>query len=196
MADPEQTRSRFLLRNLLKGVLWVIVIIAIFILAEDYIQANFEGHIQAVRREPVALFSIFFTSEVFFGLVPPEIFMLVWILDRVPLHQYVINLSILTVISYLSGLIGYFIGTNFSRLPFLRGIYERYLLNYGNQFKLYSGFLVFVAAVTPVPFSATCMLAGYVKYSFRWFLVITIFRIIRFALYGWMVWSFPSLFAH
>ena len=55
--------------------------------------------------------------------------------------------------------------------------------------------LVVVGAVTPVPYSATCMLAGSVKYPFNTFLLICITRIIRFAFYGWMVWTFPAWFS-
>jgi membrane protein YqaA with SNARE-associated domain len=38
------------------------------------------------------------------------------------------------------------------------------------------------------------MLAGSVNFSFKTFLLICIARILRFAVYGWMVWSFPNFF--
>lgn len=191
----QESRSRFLVKNLIRGLLWFAIIITVFILAEDYILENFQKDIDAIHGKPVLLFSVFFTSEVLFGLVPPEFFMMVWILHKVTLVQYIINLSILTVISYVAGVIGYFIGNNFSRTPFYQRLNERYLSQYQKDLKRYGSYLVLVGAITPVPFSATCMLAGSVNLPFRSFLLICISRIIRFAVYGWMVWSFPNWFS-
>jgi membrane protein YqaA with SNARE-associated domain len=38
------------------------------------------------------------------------------------------------------------------------------------------------------------MMAGSVHMDFRTFLLICISRVLRFSLYGWMVWSFPNWF--
>lgn len=105
--QQEETKSGFLLKNLLRGLLWFAVIITVFILAEEYIQNTFHKDIDALQDKPIILFLVFFASEVLFGLVPPEFFMLVWILHKVSLLQFVINLIVLTVISYLAGVIGY-----------------------------------------------------------------------------------------
>ena len=99
----KESRSRFLVKNLIRGLIWFAIIITIFILAEDYILDNFQKDIDAIHGKPVIIFSVFFASEVLFGLVPPEFFMLVWILHKVTLVQYIINLIVLTVISYVAG---------------------------------------------------------------------------------------------
>jgi membrane protein YqaA with SNARE-associated domain len=195
MEQEPETKSRFLFRNLFKGLLWFGVIITAFIFAEEYIQTNFQKDIEAIYNEPLIIFSVFFASEVIFGLVPPEFFMMLWILHGVTVLQFVINLTILTLISYVAGIIGYYIGKFFSKTGFYKKISERYLEEYQDSLKRYGGYLVFVGAVTPVPFSATCMLAGSVNLPFKTFLLICITRIIRFAVYGWMVWSFPNWFS-
>jgi membrane protein YqaA with SNARE-associated domain len=163
-----------------------------FLLLESYLEDNFQHSIEAIQDKPLILFGTFFASEVFFGLVPPEFFMIVWILHKIPLQQYIVNLSILTVLSYLSGVIGYYVGKNFSKSSVYKRIHQKYLQQYDRQLKRYGGYLVFVGAVTPVPFSATCMLAGSVEFKFKDFLLISIARVIRFAFYGWMVWSSPN----
>jgi membrane protein YqaA with SNARE-associated domain len=191
----EESKSSFLVKNIIRGLLWFAVIITIFILAEDYIQTNFRKDIEVIHDRPVPLYMIFFASEVIFGLIPPEFFMLVWILHGVSIPQYVINLTILTLISYLAGIIGYFIGKNLSKTHLYNRIYERYLQAYEGKLKKYGGFLVIVGATTPVPYSATCMLAGSINLPFRYFLVICITRIVRFSVYGWMVWKFPVWFS-
>ena len=195
MEPHEDTRSGFLFRNLLRGLIWFAVIITTYILLEDYLQENFQQNIEAIYDKPMVVFMVFFSSEIFFGLVPPEFFMMVWVLHKVPLSEYVTNLSVLTILSFSAGLIGYFVGKYFSRTPIFKRINEKYLQQYEAQLKRYGGYLVFVGAVTPVPFSATCMLAGSVEFPFKDFVLICITRVLRFAVYGWMVWSFPNLFS-
>lgn len=191
----EESRSTFLIKNLLRGILWFAVIITAFILAEEYIRSAFERDIEAIQDKPAIMFMVFFASEVIFGLIPPEFFMLIWILHKISMLQYVLNLTVLTVLSYLAGVIGYLIGSNFSRTTFYKKLYVRYLLQYEQQLKRYGAFLVLVAAVTPIPYSATCMLAGSVNLPFKQFLLIGIARIIRFAAYGYLVWAFPNWFS-
>lgn len=190
----EESRSRFLFKNLIRGLIWFAVIITAFILLEEYIQENFSQSLQAMYDKPFILFSIFCASEIVFGIVPPEFFMMVWILNKVSIYQYIADLTILTLISYGAGIAGYFIGKFFSQTAFYKRIHAKHLYQYDVYLKRYGGFLVFVGAVTPVPYSATCMLAGSVNLPFNTFLLICISRILRFAVYGWMVWSFPNWF--
>ncbi|MBL7861133.1 MAG: VTT domain-containing protein [Cyclobacteriaceae bacterium] len=195
MQEQEETHSSFLFRNLVKGLIWFAIIITAFILLEEYIQDNFRSHIDDIRANPAILYGIYTLSEIIFGIIPPELFMMIWILDDIDVTGFVINLSILTVISYGAGILGYSIGKNFSKTEFYQTrLREKYLKQYDKSLKKFGGFLVFVGAVTPVPFSATCMLAGSVNMNFRIFLLICISRLFRFALYGWLVWSSPNWF--
>ena len=191
--SPEESRSRFLIRNLLKGLAWFAVIITAYILVKEEL-AVYETQINKIGDNMLLLLGVFTVSEIVFGILPPEIFMLIWHTKGV-LSEYIINLTILTFISYGAGIIGYFIGYYFSKAEFFQRIYVRSLKPYEASLKRYGGFLVIVGAVTPVPYSATCMLAGSVRYPFKTFLLICITRIIRFAFYGWMVWTFPSWFS-
>ncbi len=193
--QEEETKSGFLVRNLLRGLVFFVVIITAFILLEGYIQDNFQNHIDDIRANPGILYGVFTLSEIVFGILPPELFMMIWVLDKIDLTGFIINLSILTVISYGAGVLGYYIGKTFSKTKFYQErIREKYLKQYERSLKKFGGYLVFVGAVTPLPFSAICMLAGSVNMELKHFLLICISRIIRFAGYGWAVWSFPNLF--
>ncbi len=195
MQEEEETHSGFLIRNLLRGLVFFFVIIIAFYFLEEFIQENFKNHIGEIRANPGILYGIYTLSEIIFGIIPPELFMMIWILDDIEVTGFVINLSILAVISYGAGVLGYYIGRNFSKTPFYQNrIREKYLKQYENKLKKFGGYLVFVGAVTPVPFSAMCMLAGSVNMNFKNFLLICISRVLRFAVYGWMVWSFPNWF--
>jgi membrane protein YqaA with SNARE-associated domain len=193
--EKEETRSSFLFRNLFKGLIWFAVIIVVFVLMEGYIQQNFKEHIDTIRANPGILYGIYTLSEIVFGILPPEIFMMIWILDKIDLNGFITNLIILTLISYAAGILGYYIGKVFSKTKFYQErIREKYLKQYEGKLKTYGGYLVFVGAVTPVPFSATCMLAGSVNLDIKYFLLICITRVIRFAGYGAVVWLAPELF--
>lgn len=195
MEQREETKSSFLVKNLIRGLLWFIVIITLFILLEDYLQERFPKSLMAIEDKPVLLHIAFFASEVLFGLIPPEFFMMIWILHKTTVGEYIFNLVILTILSYIAGVIGYYIGKRFSKTPFFKRLHERHLEQYDRQLRRYGGYLVFVGAVTPIPFSATCMLAGSIQYNFKEFLLISATRVLRFAVYGWMVWSFPNWFS-
>lgn len=166
----------------------------LFIVFEDYIQNNFKENIDTIQANAPIMYGIYTLSEIVFGILPPELFMLIWISAKVSLAEFILNLSYLTVISYGAGILGFFIGKYFSKVPLFAMVSKRYLDPYKEQLYRFGGYLVFVGAVTPVPFSATCMLAGSVNYPFKTFLLICISRILRFAVYGWMVWKFPGWF--
>ncbi len=192
--QSEETKSSFLFRNLSKGLAWFAVILVAFVLLETYVKEDFKAHVGSIGENPVLMYSIFTASEIVFGLIPPEFFMMIWILQNVTVAEYVLNLTALTIISYGAGVLGYFIGRFFTKTPWYQRVNQKYLSQYDRQLKKFGGYLVFVGAVTPVPFSATCMLAGSVSLKFRDFLLICITRVLRFAVYGYLVWAFPNWF--
>lgn len=188
--EQEDSKASFLLKNLAKGLAWFAVIIIAYILVQKELNV-YREQINRVGDNMPLLLSIFTVSEVVFGILPPEIFMLIWKTKGDPM-VYAINLTILTFISYAAGIVGYWIGYRFSKTGLYKRVHERWLAPYDQKLKRYGGFLVIVGAVTPVPFSATCMLAGSVRLPFRYFLLITITRIVRFAFYGTLVWVSTS----
>jgi membrane protein YqaA with SNARE-associated domain len=191
--EQEETRSGFLWKNLIRGLIWFAVIITAYILASEDLKV-YQKEINEIGDRLSLLLGIFTFSEIVFGIIPPELFMLIWQSKGV-LSEYVINLTYLTLISYVAGVIGYYIGHFFSKTNFYQKMSDRYLKKYDKQLKKFGIYIVLVGAVTPVPFSATCMLAGSVNIPIKDFLLVCISRIIRFAFYGWMVWTFPSWFA-
>lgn len=177
----------------MRGLIWFAVIITAYILASEDIKV-YQKEINDIGDRLPLLLGIFTVSEVVFGIIPPELFMLIWQSKGI-LSEYVVNLTYLTMISYAAGVLGYYIGRYFSKTSLYQRINDRYLKQYDRQLKKFGIYIVLVGAVTPVPFSATCMLAGSVNLPIRDFLLICISRILRFAVYGWMVWSFPNWFS-
>jgi membrane protein YqaA with SNARE-associated domain len=187
-----ESRSSFLWRNLLRGLAWFAVILTAYILAAEEL-AVYEREINAVGDQLPLLLTIFTVSEIVFGMIPPELFMLIWQSKGV-LSEYVLNLTYMTLISYAAGVLGYYIGRYFSKTGIYQRIHQRYLMQYDEKLRTYGIYLVLVGAITPLPFSATCMLAGSVHTPIDRFLLVCVARIIRFAGYGWAVWAAPNYF--
>src|SRR5438105_2992604 len=175
MEEEEESKSSFLFKNLAKGLAWFVVIIAAYILVKGELDF-YKQEINQLGDNMPLLLSVFTVSEIVFGILPPEIFMLIWQTKGV-LSEYILNLSILTLISYAAGVLGYFLGKFFSKTDLYKKIHQKYLQQYDRQLKKFGGYLVLVGAVTPVPFSATCMMAGSVNLNFKNFLLICISRI-------------------
>lgn len=178
-------RSRFLLKNLLKGLIALTVIVISYILLQKY--TSFDVFMSYIGRWPLVVYSVFILSEVIFGIIPPEFFM-IWSIKNGAFEIYGLNVALLASISYLAGVLGYFIGTRLKDAGFLKKFFQRYIKRYRNTLNRYGGFLIFVGAVTPVPFSAICMLVGATNYNFSRFLLIAATRFLRFAAYSVVIY--------
>ncbi len=181
-------RRRFLIRNLLRGFLWLAVIVIGFIYLRKNYDFSLETVLGPVYDQPTVVYFIFLASEVIFGIIPPEFFM-IWSLRNELLMAYINNVIALSAISYAAGIIGFGIGAYLKNTRFYRimkyrvfGKFEKHLNNYG-------GFLVVVAALTPLPFSGIAMLVGSVHYSFKKYLWFSLFRFLRFLAYGIVIWE-------
>ena len=181
-------RRRFLIKNLLRGFLWLAVIVIGFIYLRKNYNFTLEAVLGPVYDQPTIVYLIFLASEVIFGIIPPEFFM-IWSLRDEVLMAYINNVIALSAISYMAGIIGFGIGAYLKNTRFYRimkyrvfGKFEKHLNNYG-------GFLVVVAALTPLPFSGIAMLVGSVHYSFKKYLWFSLLRFLRFIAYGIVIWE-------
>ncbi len=181
-------RARFFLSNLLKGVIWMIVIVGGYF----YLESNYNFSLQEILGpfydQPAVIYTIFFGSEVIFGIIPPELFM-IWSLREEVLNIYIQNVIALAVISYCAGLIGYYLGSHFSTTRAYRVLRKNYLRKFEKHITRFGGFMIIVAALTPIPFAGICMLMGAVKYPTRKFMLISLSRFLRFAIYAMIIWE-------
>lgn len=181
-------RTRFFFSNMLKGLVWLAAILGGYFYLKNNYDFSLEEILGPIYDKPLVIFSIFMASETIFGIIPPEFFML-WSLRDEVLADYVLNVALLSGLSYLAGIIGYYIGSHFSTTRLYRSLQKNYLGKYEKHVNRFGGFLVIVAAMTPIPFAGICMLMGTVKYSFRMFLIMSLSRILRFAIYAVIIWE-------
>jgi len=130
---------------------------------------------------------VFVGSEILFGIIPPEIFML-WSFETGWIGPYFFSVGILSIISYAAGYLNYNVGRLIKHNSGFLKSRNKFVRKYVNLFTKYGGFLVIVASVSPLPFSAIALLSGaggldrstYIKYS--------LLRIVRYFAYAYILW--------
>ncbi|WP_378174400.1 YqaA family protein [Aquimarina sp. SS2-1] len=131
------------------------------------------------------VFSVFFASESLLGLIPPEIF-IAWS-DKA--SSPILYLSILALLSYLGGVISYFIGKSITKIPSVHEYLEVKMAKHIRNTRKWGGFLIIVGALLPIPFSITSIAAGMIKYPFINYLLFGLLRFVRFYLYAVAIFS-------
>lgn len=178
-------KSRFLFKNLFKGLAILGIIIFGYVILQQF--AEFDEFMLHIGQWPVIVYSVFVISEVVFGIIPPELFM-IWSVKSGLFESYALDVTFLALISFGAGVLGYFLGSFLKeRFPVF---FKTYILKYKNTLNRYGGLLILVGAITPIPFSAVCMLVGSTNYNFYRFLLIASSRFLRFGVYAFTIYHF------
>jgi membrane protein DedA with SNARE-associated domain len=181
-------RSRFLIKNLLRGFIWLAGIVVGYFYIKNNYGFDLKILLGPLYENWTIIYLIFLVSEVVLGIIPPEFFMF-WALRHEVLAVYIQNIVALMLISYFAGIIGYFIGFKLSGTRIFRIFRKNFLRKTTRYFNEYGGFLLIVAALTPIPFSGICMLVGTVNYNFKRFVWISMMRFVRFIVYAFIIWQ-------
>ncbi len=185
-------KSAFLFRNLLRGFIWLAIIIAVFWIIKNKVDINYISWLEPLYCNTAIIVMIYFASEVIIGIIPPEVFM-IWALQNGIVFQYAMLILLLAVISYIAGLIGYFFGRYLNTTLLYRFIRLKFLGKIERMLNIYGLYIIIVAAITPLPFSGVSMLVGSVKYPLKKYMLYSLFRFARFAVYSWFIWEANAL---
>lgn len=183
------SRIRFLLRNGLKGFAWLVVLIAAyFLFKEVVISRNPDAWVEKFYAQPEIIYLIYTASEFFFGIIPPELFM-IWAVNKSDTAHYFLNLGFFAVVSYAMGYLTFLIGQFFYKRITFRYFRRKFLKDSWPLLRKYGLFLIIVAALTPVPWSAVGLLVGSAGYPSKRYLKYALFRFVRFAVYGYIIFQ-------
>lgn len=175
----------FLRQNLLKLLLSIFGVLAAFYIFDYFLDLDGAIGWLAKTLHPAGLLSLFFLSETTVGLITPEI-LIIWADETLKPRWMLVMLSLL---SYGSGILAYYIGTRLSHLPTV----HRYLLEKNAetmaQLKRFGALLIVLGALTPLPYPIICQLSGLTKFPFKTFALITTVRFLRFAIYGALLYN-------
>ena len=180
-------RSKILFKNIGRGLVWLFAIIIAYYFVSEY--THFDLFLEHIGQWPFLVYGVFTLSEVIFGIIPPELFM-IWSVNHGIFNTYAANIALLALISFGSGVLGYYIGAYFSKVSYFKPYFNKYIRRYRNLLNRYAGFLIIIGALTPVPFSAICMLVGATSFPFQKFLFYASSRFVRFAFYAAAIFYF------
>lgn len=177
----------FVGKSLKKAILPLSILIAVIFLVNAYVY-NINNGLQKITEVFATgyILVIFFLSESFLGLIPPEIF-IAWTKKTT---NPIVFLTILASLSYIGGIISFFIGTAALRINSIKNYLENKMAKHLKNTKKWGGFLIVSGALLPIPFSITCMAAGMIKYPLKGVLSFGLFRFLRFALYAFAIFQF------
>lgn len=182
-------RIQFLLRNGLKGLAWLFVLLAAFFLFEEIvISKNPDVWIEHFYARPQIIYLIYLASEFFFGIIPPELFM-IWAINKDTLTHYFLNLAFFATVSYAMGYLNFLIGRYLYKRVTFRYLRMKFFKESWPMVKKYGLFLIIVAALTPIPWSAVGLLVGSAGYPSKKYLKYALFRFMRFAVYGYIIYQ-------
>jgi membrane protein YqaA with SNARE-associated domain len=176
----------FVWESIKKTILPILGIILVIFLFNKYVYNINEGlrnFTEIFSR--ITVISVFFISETILGLIPPEIF-IAWSKKT---ETPILNLSILAVLSYIGGLLSYFIGRMALKVNSVKNYLEVKMAENLKNTRKWGGILIMVGALLPLPFSIACMTAGMIKYPFKNVVFLGLFRLARFAIYAWAIFK-------
>ena len=180
---------QFLIKNGLKGIAWLALLLAAWFFFEKMvISKDPDLWVERFYARPVVIYLIYLGSEFFFGIIPPELFM-IWAINKANVSHYFLNLAFFALASYGLGYVTFLIGQFLHKRVSFRYIRIRFLKETWPQLRKYGIFLIIVASLTPIPWSATCLLVGSAGYPTRRFLKYALFRILRYAVYGYIIFQ-------
>ncbi len=176
----------FIGNSLKKAVLPVVIFVAV-LLGIHYFVIDLNTLLTNVTEtfSNLGILSVFFASESVLGLIPPEIF-IAW---SEKTAKPILYLSLLAILSYLGGVVSYFIGKALTQTRSAKEYIENKMAKHIKNMRKWGGFLVVVGAMLPIPFSMTSMAAGVIKYSFKSFLLFGLLRIVRIYIYAVAIFS-------
>lgn len=185
-------KGAFLIRNILKGFLYLAILVLVFFLIQkSFTEQERLEWFGEIYNNPVLVLSVYVGSEVLFGIIPPEVFML-WSLKTGYLGAYFFSIGILSVISYAAGLFNYTIGGLINHKSRIGQRDYKIITKYRDLFLKYGAHLVVVASVSPIPFSAISLLAGAGGLERNKYLLFSLFRIVRFFVYAYIIWKIEA----
>jgi membrane protein YqaA with SNARE-associated domain len=162
--------------------LFVLLILGIDTYIVD-INSLLNNVVETYSPKIVMLFFLF--SESFLGLVPPEI-LIVWASKS---SHPALYLFILATISYIGGIISYLIGGRLFLIPSIKNHIEIKIAHHIINLRKWGGLFVVLGAISPIPHSIVSLSSGLIKYSFKNYLLWSLFRYLRFAVYAIIIFK-------
>ena len=162
-------------------IIYIAIIVPIILIGKYFIDFNPIFQFIFNRFSDGFILIIFFASESFLGMIPPDLFV-IW---TTKFESPFVFLAILGVLSYIGGAISYLMGYWLSKRSKIKAYSERVLGKYILLVKKWGGAFIVISALFPFsPFSMVVIAVSLLKYPFKLYLLFGITRIARFLIQG------------
>ena len=176
----------FLKSTAIKGGITVgIVLVAFFILDYFFLDTHAILNSLVENYSPMFILTTFYISETILGLLPPEIF-IAW---SSKMSEPALFLFLLALLSYVAGATAYGLGKLVALIPSVQNSLENKIALHINNLRKWGGLFVVIGALLPLPHAVVSFACGLIKYDFKEYLLWALFRFLRFAIYGWIIFG-------
>jgi membrane protein YqaA with SNARE-associated domain len=162
-------------------LIYLAVMVPVVLIAKHLIDINAVFRFITDHLSDSLVFIVFFISESFLGMIPPDLFV-IW---SAKFNSPFLFLTIFGVLSYIGGAISYLIGYWLSKRKRIKAYSERVLDKYIGMARKWGGAFIIIAALFPFsPYSMVVIAVSLLKYPFKYYLIFGISRILRFIAQG------------
>tara|TARA_A100000164_G_scaffold381891_1_gene436290 strand:- start:5668 stop:6246 length:579 start_codon:yes stop_codon:yes gene_type:complete len=187
MLKRNRVRLYFFLKNFLRGILFFVIAIIFYKITFSYLDLSSLKDQILFDFPTTFVLILFFMSEVVLGIIPPELFM-IWAITSRPLGSYLFYVLAFSLISYTAGFVAYLFGKYLHKSIVYEFMRKNIIGKYEKKINSYGWLVIIVAAITPLPFSATCAVIGAIGFQRNKYLFYSLARFVRYAIYGFFIW--------
>ena len=187
MLRRNKVRLFFFFKNFIRGLLFFAIALGFYKVSFSYLDLSSLKNQISFDFPSFFVFTLFFMSEVILGIIPPELFM-IWAISSKPIGSYLFYVITFSFLSYIAGFTAFLFGKYLHNTWLYEFMKKNIIGKYERKISAFGWLVIIVAAITPLPFSATCAVVGAVGFDRKKYLFYSSARFLRYAIYGFFIW--------
>ena len=187
MLRRNKVRLFFFFKNFIRGLLFFAIALGFYKVSFSYLDLSSLKNQISFDFPSFFVFTLFFMSEVILGIIPPELFM-IWAISSKPIGSYLFYVITFSFLSYIAGFTAFLFGKYLHNNWLYEFMKKNIIGKYERKISAFGWLVIVVAAITPLPFSATCAVVGAVGFDRKKYLFYSSARFLRYAIYGFFIW--------
>jgi membrane protein YqaA with SNARE-associated domain len=175
-------------KHFLRGAAFLLLLVALIF----FLALSFEPQIREMadwltnRFGFLGLTILVFVADLIISPLPPDAAL--FFIGKSQMHsQWPILVPVLGLTSTMAGVCGWLVGRRLQHLPLVQRWLSGFAKEHEESIRRFGFWMVVLGALTPLPYSITCWMAGIFQLSFKRFFIASLFRVPRFVIYYWAI---------
>jgi membrane protein YqaA with SNARE-associated domain len=175
-------------KHLIRGIIFLFILVALV----SALALSFEPQIREFADWLTNNFGFWglsasvFVADLIISPIPPDAAL--FFIGQSSMHeQWIVWVPLLGLVSTVAGLCGWFVGRRLQRVRFFKRLIASFRREHRTSIKRFGFWMVVIGALTPLPFSLTCWVAGIFKLPLQTFMLAALARVPRFVVYYWAI---------